>query len=85
MTTGLPQRIPEPHSLAIAPLMPEPVHQPLAPPAYSSRPPPSGYRLALATTAPFPDTHETGPPPCVDLDGSSVYFGSALFEVVMVF
>ncbi|KAL1759347.1 hypothetical protein FB107DRAFT_287787 [Schizophyllum commune] len=60
------------------------------PPTYTARPPPSGYRIPLSTTQPFParledlraGTHPPtlGTPVCTDLDGSPVYIGSALFD-----
>lgn len=43
-------------------------------------PPASGYRIPLTTTAAFPAHQQVGQAPCTDLDGSPVYFGSALFE-----
>ncbi|KAL1697140.1 hypothetical protein GGG16DRAFT_120734 [Schizophyllum commune] len=60
------------------------------PPTYTARPPPSGYRIPLSTTQPFPARLEDlragrhppalGTPVCADLDGSPVYIGSALFD-----
>ncbi|PAV16118.1 hypothetical protein PNOK_0773800 [Pyrrhoderma noxium] len=45
------------------------------------RPPPlsSGYRVAFITTAngPFSAPEKVGDPPCHDLDGSPIFFGSA--------
>jgi hypothetical protein len=42
--------------------------------------PPSGYRVPLTTTSAFPDTQQTGHPPCNDADGvSPIFIGSALF------
>lgn len=54
-----------------------------SPPPYFNHPapPPSGYRLPLATTAAFPSPQETGQPPFYDADGvSPVFIGSALME-----
>ncbi|GLB40460.1 putative protein of unknown function (DUF3421) [Lyophyllum shimeji] len=42
--------------------------------------PPSGFRVPLTTTTPFPDPAVTGPPPCTDADGSPIFIGSALFD-----
>lgn len=54
------------------------------PPSYSSThqaAPPSGYRLPLTTTAPFPDPSQAGQPPFYDADGvSPVFIGSALLD-----
>ncbi|KAI6133599.1 hypothetical protein EV401DRAFT_1914425 [Pisolithus croceorrhizus] len=52
------------------------------PPAYSDVPePPSGYRLALDVSSPFPGSSKTMEPPCFDADGvSPVYVGSAIFD-----
>ncbi|EAU85319.1 hypothetical protein CC1G_07589 [Coprinopsis cinerea okayama7 len=44
-------------------------------------PPPSGYRIPLSETTPFPNDQQTGWAPCYDADGvSPVFIGSALFE-----
>jgi len=44
-------------------------------------PPPSGFRVPLTTTAPFPDPNQAGQPPCYDADGvSPVFIGSALLD-----
>ncbi|KDR76217.1 hypothetical protein GALMADRAFT_247481 [Galerina marginata CBS 339.88] len=58
-----------------------------APPPYighapvQSQTPPSGFRVPLSTTGPFPDPQQAGQPPCYDADGvSPIYVGSALFE-----
>lgn len=51
------------------------------PPAYADVPePPSGYRLALDVSSPFPASSKTMEPPCVDIDGSPVYVGSAICD-----
>jgi len=52
------------------------------PPTYSAPapPPPSGYRIPLGSTSIFPPPDQAGPPSCVDVDGSPVYIGSALFD-----
>ncbi|KAF8071983.1 hypothetical protein FPV67DRAFT_911055 [Lyophyllum atratum] len=43
--------------------------------------PPSGYRVPLSTTSPFPDAVVAGQPPCYDADGvTPIFIGSALFE-----
>jgi hypothetical protein len=42
--------------------------------------PPSGYRVALAASSPFPPGDTSGRPPFWDADGSPVFVGSALFE-----
>ncbi|KAG5350887.1 hypothetical protein C0989_008921, partial [Termitomyces sp. Mn162] len=42
--------------------------------------PPSGYRVPLSTTSPFPDAAVAGPPVCHDVNGSPLFVGSALFE-----
>lgn len=44
-----------------------------------SQTPASGHRIALTTSSPFP-YQAVGQPPCYDLDGSPVYFGSAFIE-----
>ncbi|PAV16028.1 hypothetical protein PNOK_0764800 [Pyrrhoderma noxium] len=48
------------------------------------RPPPlsSGYRVAFITTAngPFSAPEKVGDPPCHDLDGSPIFFGSAFLD-----
>lgn len=78
------------HNHSQAPLMPEPVHHDSAPsmpqgpqsvlPAFPA-PPASGYRIPSRTDAPFPgNQQQVGEPPCRDLDGSPIYFGSALFD-----
>ncbi|PFH49004.1 hypothetical protein AMATHDRAFT_123775, partial [Amanita thiersii Skay4041] len=52
------------------------------PPPYSQQPqlPPGGNRIPLITPsqAPFPDSQQTGAPPCYDSSGSPIYIGSAL-------
>ncbi|KAI6094581.1 hypothetical protein F5141DRAFT_1168828 [Pisolithus sp. B1] len=52
------------------------------PPAYNDVPePPSGYRVALDVSSPFPGSSKTMEPPCFDADGiSPVYVGSAIFD-----
>ncbi|EIN09696.1 hypothetical protein PUNSTDRAFT_86159 [Punctularia strigosozonata HHB-11173 SS5] len=52
----------------------------LPPPAAPAQPPPSGYRVPLSDTTPFPSPQYTGEPPCFDADGSPVFIGSALME-----
>jgi len=55
-------------------------HSPSLPPSYQDHPP-SGFRLPLSATAPFPDPSQTGQPPFYDADGvSPVFIGSALLE-----
>jgi len=55
-----------------------------SPPPYSTAPaqpaPPSGFRIALTATGPFPDPQTLGQPPCYDADGSPIYIGSALLD-----
>ncbi|OCH95380.1 hypothetical protein OBBRIDRAFT_709083, partial [Obba rivulosa] len=49
-----------------------------SPPAYT--PPPSGFRVALTTGAPFPPAQQAGQPVSFDADGRSpVFVGSAIF------
>lgn len=48
------------------------------PPAYQA-PPPSGFRVPLELNSTFPPHELALDTPCRDLDGSPVYFGSALF------
>ncbi|KAF8149997.1 hypothetical protein B0H34DRAFT_802121 [Crassisporium funariophilum] len=56
-----------------------PPYQAGAPPQQA--PPPSGFRVPLTTTAPFPDPQQVGQAPFYDADGvSPVFIGSALFE-----
>ncbi|KAF9646477.1 hypothetical protein BDM02DRAFT_3067698, partial [Thelephora ganbajun] len=44
-------------------------------------PPPSGFRIPLASNAEFPPPRQAGPPPCVDADGvSPVFVGSAILD-----
>ncbi|KAK2467365.1 hypothetical protein APHAL10511_000600 [Amanita phalloides] len=51
------------------------------PPSYHQNfPPTSGNRIGLSATSPFPGPPEACAPPCIEPDGSYVYFGSALFE-----
>jgi hypothetical protein len=53
--------------------------QPLPP--RNSHPPPSGFRIPLASNSEFPPPHQYGPPACVDANGvSPVFVGSAIFE-----
>jgi Protein of unknown function (DUF3421) len=56
-------------------------HHDNKPPAYSPpAPPPSGFRLALSPSSPFPFAR-AGQPPCHDLDRHQpVFLGSALFD-----
>ncbi|KAG6879884.1 hypothetical protein C0992_010237 [Termitomyces sp. T32_za158] len=42
--------------------------------------PPSGYRVPLTTTSPFPEPAVTGSPVSYDLNGSPLFVGSALCE-----
>lgn len=51
-----------------------------APHVSATAPPASGYRIPLSTTSAFPAHQQLGVVPCQDLDGSPVYFGSALLE-----
>lgn len=54
---------------------------PLSPPPYTpSRPPPSGYRIALNTSSPFPDLTYTKEPPCHDDALTPIFLGSAIFN-----
>ncbi|KAN0092779.1 Protein of unknown function (DUF3421) domain containing protein [Tylopilus felleus] len=56
---------------------------PAPPPPYTpSRPPPSGYRIALDDSTPFPDLSYTKEPPCYDHGGAPypVFIGSAIFN-----
>jgi len=57
-------------------------NQPGSPPAYTppAAPPPSGYRLALSFSTPFPSNEQVGQAPCADVNGAPVYLGSAIFE-----
>ncbi|KLO07617.1 hypothetical protein SCHPADRAFT_909307 [Schizopora paradoxa] len=48
------------------------------PPQYQA-PPPAGFRIPLERNVPFPPREVACDAPCRDLDGSPVYFGSALF------
>ncbi|KAJ7744067.1 hypothetical protein DFH07DRAFT_1063468 [Mycena maculata] len=43
--------------------------------------PASGFRIKLSTNVPLQrhEVERAGPPPCNDLDGSSIYVGSAIF------
>jgi len=43
-------------------------------------PPPAGFRIPLDVNTPFPQHELALDTPCRDLDGSPVYFGSALFR-----
>lgn len=55
----------------------------LPPPPYTPpRPPPSGYRIALNVSSPFPGPSYTKEPPCYDGDGiaSPLFLGSAIFN-----
>ena len=57
---------------------PQPPSIPTSP---SHAPPPSGFRVALSTSMPFPDAQQTRQPVAFDLDGRSPLFvGSALME-----
>ncbi|TFK92647.1 hypothetical protein K466DRAFT_480191 [Polyporus arcularius HHB13444] len=50
-----------------------------APPGYT-QPPPSGFRVPLSNTTPFP-AQQAGPPASYDADGRTpVYLGSVIFE-----
>lgn len=50
-------------------------------PSIHQDPPPSGFRVPLTTTAPFPDPSQAGQPPFYDADGvSPVFVGSALLN-----
>lgn len=52
------------------------------PPSYGDvTVPPSGYRIALDASSPFPTSRKVMEPPCLDADRlSPVYIGSAIFE-----
>lgn len=53
------------------------------PPPYQQNvraPPPAGFRIPLDSNSPFPPHEQAHDPPCRDLDGSPVYFGSALLR-----
>jgi len=53
-------------------------HQQPLPPR-NSHPPPSGFRIPLASNAEFPSPQQVGPRACVDVNGVSlVYLGSAI-------
>lgn len=54
----------------------------LPPPYTPSRPPPSGYRIALNAASPFPDPTYTKEPPCHDNDSANtpIFLGSAIFN-----
>lgn len=54
-------------------------HAPPPPYAANQSLPPSGFRIALTTEAPFPPIQQTFRAPFSDLDGSPVFFGSAFF------
>lgn len=61
----------------------DPVYSPPPPPPYTAPrpPPPSGYRIALSASSPFPPTSYTKDPPCHDSDGRNpVFLGSAIFN-----
>ncbi|KAF9046962.1 hypothetical protein BDZ89DRAFT_67401 [Hymenopellis radicata] len=62
----------------VMPGIPPAFHNATSPPA--NAPPASGYRLPLHGTAAFPEQSVAGVPPCRDVDGSPVYFGSALLD-----
>ena len=50
-------------------------------PSIHQDPPPSGFRVPLTTTAPFPDPGQAGQPPFCDADGvSPIFIGSALLN-----
>ena len=56
-------------------------HQHQQPPSRKNLPPPSGFRIPIASNAEFPPLNQVGPPPCVDANGvSPVYVGSAIFD-----
>lgn len=58
-----------------------PVPHPPSFPSTHQYPPPSGFRVPLTTTAPFPDPSQAGQPPFYDADGvSPVFIGSALLN-----
>ena len=47
----------------------------------NSHPPPSGFRIPLASNAEFPSPQQIGPRACVDANGvSAIYIGSAILE-----
>ncbi|KAF8135037.1 hypothetical protein EV363DRAFT_1322334 [Boletus edulis] len=54
----------------------------LPPPPYTPpRPPPSGYRIALNGSSPFPKPSYAKTPPCYDTEGTNpVFLGSAIFN-----
>jgi len=54
----------------------------LSPPPYTPpRPPPSGYRIALDVSSPFPSLSYTKEPPCYATGGTfPVFLGSAIFN-----
>ncbi|KAF8632218.1 hypothetical protein AX15_001976 [Amanita polypyramis BW_CC] len=63
----------------------KPIPQPASPPpSYSPNPqpaPPSGHRIPLGTSTPFPSVSELGPPPFFEADRKTpIYIGSALFD-----
>jgi len=49
-------------------------------PAPHSNIPPSGYRIPLSTSQPFPPADQAGSPVCPDADGTPVFIGSALLD-----
>lgn len=52
-----------------------------SPPPRRDLPPPSGFRIPLASNAKFPPLDQTGPPACRDADGESpVFVGSAILK-----
>jgi hypothetical protein len=55
-------------------------HQQPLPPR-NSHPPPSGFRIPLASNAEFPPPEQVGPRACLDSNGvSSIYLASAILE-----
>ncbi|KAG6817348.1 hypothetical protein H0H87_009947 [Tephrocybe sp. NHM501043] len=64
-----------------APGFPSTTHPQANTTAVATAAPPSGYRVPLTTTSPFPDPTVAGQPVCYEHDGlSPLFIGSALFE-----
>lgn len=53
---------------------------PAPPTGHAAQAPPSGFRIPLKTGQPLPPPQRFGPPAAFDLDGSPIFFGSAIME-----
>ncbi|KAG6820941.1 hypothetical protein H0H93_009177 [Arthromyces matolae] len=81
---GFPSAVPPPfptpaHGALTAPSIPH-APQGHVNPAGVAPPPPSGYRVPLTTTSPFPDAAVAGPVVTYDHSGYPLFVGSALFD-----